>query len=206
MAKVTHPSMRRARDSSVQRPEPQSYTVEDETGAHSESYADPEATMQEVPAFVPPVPEEIKREPMLVDSPQPAAEAKTERKSMLEDLIFLGRASKDVDIGGHNFVITTLTHREHNDLMKQLYKFGDGADLFTLRTLTLAFALKSVNGTPLEEMHMPLEEEEKFSSDFDKKLGIIDTMQMNVVTKLYDAYNELADSVDKNLQGEEVKN
>ena len=191
MPKVTHPSMRRARDSSVQRPAPQSYVVEDETGAHSESYANSDAKVQEAPAFVPPVPEEIKREPMLVDSP---------------DLIFLGRASQDVEIGGHKFVITTLTHREHNDLMKQLYKFGDGADLFTLRTLTLAFALKSVNGTPLEEMHMPLEEEEKFSTDFDKKLSIIDTMQMNVVTKLYDAYNELADSVDKNLQGEEVKN
>ena len=194
MVKISHPSMRRARDNYVQEGStPESYMVEDATAIDNSN--------SQVSFVTPPIgpPEEIKRE-HIVDPPKP--EVEPEVKNILNDLIFLGSASKYVNIGTHRFKISTLTHREHNLLMKELYKFGDGADLFTMRTLTLAFALRAVDDTPLENLPMPNE----YDSDFDKKMAIIDSMQMNVVTKLYDTYNELSDEVDENLLGEEIKN
>lgn len=175
--------MRRARDIPVSNAP--SYVVEDET--NSEEYIADELPVEQINTKV----------------VEPIKAPETTNKNILESLIFLGSSSKDVDIGGHKFKISTLTHREHNHLMKELYKFGEGADLFTLRTLTLAFALKTVDNTPLENMALPDEEQ---LTPFAKKLAIIDSMQMNVIAKLYNEYNDLLKDVDSKVNGPEIKN
>ncbi len=176
--------MRRARDIPVSNAP--SYVVEDETSNEKN------------------ITEEMPIEPVHSKVVDPIRAPEVANKDMLESLIFLGSSSKDVEIGGHKFKISTLTHREHNHLMKELYKFGEGADLFTLRTLTLAFALKTVNNTPLENITLP--DEEQYLTSFAKKLAIIDSMQMNVIAKLYNEYNDLLKDIDDKVNGQEIKN
>jgi len=182
MAKMTHPSMRRAGEKSVQTKAPKAYVVEDASSDKLDEQLKDFEQPKEVQQFESSVP--------------------PERKKKLESLVFLGKLSKDVKIMDHTFTLQTLTNKENNDIMKALYVFGDGADLFTIRVLTLANALKAVNGEPLGAIEIDGE----FESDFHKRIAIIDDMQLLVIEKLYDAYNELLEECDKLVGGgEEIK-
>lgn len=198
---ISHPSMQRAGDISNQKsqPETETYVVKDET--HLEA-TNPLEGQEQIHYSAGPVgPPEVIPSPV---STPPVVESPN--KDMLESLIFLGLITKEVEIGVFKFSITTLTHREHNLLMKELYKFGDGADLFTIRTLTLAHSVKLVNDVLLEDLPLSDKEESRLETKFDKKLAIIDSLQMSVVEKLFDAYTELSNQSDSLLDGEQVKN
>ncbi len=138
--------------------------------------------------------------PIIVGTDRP--EVSTERRGLLESLIFLGSASKTVDLGGCKFKLSTLSNQEHNQLVKELYRFGAAADVLVVRTLTLALALKTVNDVLLEDL--PTDQE--YDSVVAKKSAIVDSMQQKVVSKLYDEYEQLVESVDKQLSGPEIKN
>ena len=202
---ISHPSMVRVRDTSDQNPPKQEYVVDDATDQLENkpvTEADEGSVIYTGPGgFAPPGPPEVMPSPVS-NPPQPIVTD----KNMLESLIFLGKISDEVEISGFKFDISTLTHREHNLLMQELYKFGDGADLFTIRTLTMAHAVKKVNGKLLEEFVLEPEQEDLLETNFDKKLAIIDSMQMTVVEKLFDAYTELTNKSDSSLDGEKVKN
>lgn len=207
---ISHPSMQRAGDISNQKsqPETETYVVKDET--HPEA-TNPLGNQEQVhysaagpigpPVGRPMGPPEIIPSPV---STSPAVESPN--KNMLESLIFLGRINEEVEIGEFKFGVATLTHGEHNSLMQELYKIGDSVGLFTMRTLTLAHAVKSVNDTPLEDLPLSEEEEARLETKFDKKLAIIDGLQMNVVERLFDVYNALIEKSDSLLDGEQVKN
>jgi hypothetical protein len=124
--------------------------------------------------------------------------------------LFLGSAKREVTIGKIKFEISTLTQRENSELVKELYKVSDGADLFVIRALTLAYAIKYVNNVPFDEVPLSsFEEEAKFSTALEKKIHILEKMQKNIVEKLHDEYINLVDNSDKALEGdggEQLKN
>lgn len=120
----------------------------------------------------------------------------------LENLIFMGRHSKEIELAGHKFEISTLTHRENNDVMGELVNFGDAADLFTIRVLTLAHALKKIDGICLNDIDI----NEDFSSNYHKRMTIVDNLQLALVEKLYKSYEELVKESNDIIEGETVKN
>lgn len=190
---IEHPSMRRAKENPNPQPKRETYVVED---------ASQEQSTQPLPEM--PVPQHI----VSGQAPAPAAPAPSQQtpeipnRSLIEELLFLGQASKEVEIGKLKFKLYTLTHDENTQLMKQLYNFGDGADLFTIRSLTLAHAVKSVNDMPFES----LEVEGQFETDYDKKLAILGKMQRSVVEKLHDAFTELTEEADEAVSSDAIKN
>jgi hypothetical protein len=163
-------------------PQQQTYIVDDATGASEQT------TEDEMKQFEEQAPKEMPKEELQIDK-------------RLEDLLFLGKITKEIEILGHKFKISTLSHREHNDIVKQLYKFGDSADLFTIRVITLANVLKTVDDTPLSEMQATGD----FESEFSKRSFIIDGMQLGVVERLYDEYNKLLKESDTLVSGEVIK-
>ena len=132
----------------------------------------------------------------------PPAPKPAKHTSMLEDLLFLGRSTEQVKVGEILFDISTLTQKETSELMKRVYASEDASDLFTIRVLTLAYAVKEVNGTPLEDVDVG---DVSYGSDFEKKLDILMNMQKNVVEKLHDAYLDLVEKSDGLLDDPEAR-
>lgn len=186
---VSHPSMRRAKtEPKKETPPKQVYVVENATNQVDIVEANEQAAMQ-------------KKQQEVTES--------TKSTSLIEDLLFLGRARKEVAIGKLKFEISTLTQNESAELMKEIYRTKDGADLFAVRSLTLSYAIRSVNNIEFDEV--PLEstqEEAEFETARDKKMAILGKMQKNVVEKLHEEYVELVENSENALEGsgEEVKN
>lgn len=185
---IDHPSMRKAKTVSKQAsPESKSYVVEN---------ADAEQVpINPIPAeLINPVPQQTEKDP---DIPRPFVD------NILEDLIFLGHATKEVEIGNLTFTIATLTHKDNTSLMRDIYNTGEGADLFTIRTITLSYALTAVNGILLEDI--PLDEsidESEIETPLGKKRAIINRMQRGVIEKIHDEYVKLSDGADASLSQE----
>lgn len=192
---VSHPSMRRAkmeqRQSTTQKPEV--YVVDN---ADSVSQSANEDILS--------VNERASEEKAKI------VKVETETRNLLEALLFAGRATRKVEISGLKFEISTLTQKENSDLVKELYKASDGADLFIIRAITMAYAIKSVNGVPFDEVPLgSIQEEAQFETALDKKLYLLEKMQKNVVEKLHDEYIDLVDKSEVILEkdsGQALKN
>ena len=193
MSPLEHPSMKRAKVVSKQAAptavNEQHYVVDDATRPQELYNPIPENVMNAAP----------EQEPEVESYDAPFID-------ILESLIFLGKAGRDVELGGLTFRLNTLTHKDNTALMKSIFNIGDSADVFTIRTLTLAYAMDSINGMRLEDI--PLNDRidlSKINSPFDKKMAIINSMQRNIVERLHDEYVELVDETDSSLTEDNLK-
>jgi hypothetical protein len=189
---VAHPSMRRAKvePKKNKMPEPEVYVVENETEQPHENVDILAANEQAI----------IHKSELPTPTPSP----RKNETSLLEDLLFLGCAKKEIEIGKIKFEISTLTQKENSELVKELYKASDGADLFIIRAITLAYAIKHINGVPFDEVPLAsMEEEAQFETVLSKKLYILEKMQKNIIEKLHDEYVGLVENSDKALGGDE---
>jgi hypothetical protein len=201
MANLTHPKMMRGRESpKTTANAPQSYVVEDMT--HNMPDEDLDRKLAE---FEGKTTDNANERPVERPVP-PAVETKVptdkDRVKALENLIFIGRHTKEVDLGGHKFELGTLTHRENNDIVAELMNLGDAADLFTVRVLTLAYALRKIDGVELDDMPIDLE----FNDRMHKRMTIIDYLQLGVVERLHKAYEEMVKESTESVFGEKIKN
>ena len=187
MVKITHPTMGKGAGTNVSKAIP-SYTVEDATSIPN----NPKTIDEHIKKF------EASPEPPPVEAPPRPSNP---NKAKLESLLFIGRLTTEVDLYDHKFEISSLTNKEHSQMVKELYKFGDGADLFTIRVLTLANALRSIDSVPLDDVACDGE----FPSPYYRRMAILDNMQLSLVEKLYEAYSVLIAEVDEASQGEEIK-
>lgn len=195
MAKITHQEMRRGQDVSQSVPQTQNYVVDDMSNADSQQ----QALDQRLAAF-----EEAQKQDQQVLVPQVKTEVVVpkEDKKKLEKIIFMGRHSKIVKVAEHEFEMSTITHRENNEIMTRLMRIGEAADLFTIRVLTLAFALRAIDGIKINLIDI----EGTFSTDLDHNVALIDNMQLGMVERLYAAYEELVKESDQLVYGEAIKN
>ena len=180
--KITHPSMKNE-------------TKNENIGAEQQVFVVDDPTLPVVEQSPGPV-----SAPVVFETSMPPI--KKELKGNLENLIFLGKVEKEIELAGVKFEISTLTHAEHNLLMKQIYTFGSEADMIIVRTLTLAQALRKIDGVPVESIDI----DQEFDSVYKKKIFIVERMQMSLVDKLYDVYNTLVSDSDDLLEGKEIKN
>lgn len=150
--------------------------------------------------------------PVVQDTPPQAAASKQssmltpELKRKAESLIFFGKLTKDVEIAGHKYQLSTLTSREQTEILKALYSVADAADLFTVRSYTLANALKSVDGISIDEADV-FEDEgpDTFPSKFHRRVAVLDNMQLMIIEKLYNDYNELIKESESMVNGTLIK-
>ena len=167
----------------VEKKQPESFVVDDAS-------AELESKLQEFMA-PPPVPEH-----------QPLAEAQTKKDNkLLEDLIFVGKSSETVTIGNHTFEISTLSNKEHVEMLKFLVSVDPEPNVLIIRNVSLAAALRKIDGNPVSEF--PIHEE--FSSDLSKKLYIVEHLQFAIIEKLWSVYEELAEKTKQVVSGDLIK-
>lgn len=179
MAKIEHNSMRSVKDPGPGVVGPQTYVVDDASNLEER------ISQFEAPA-APPV-QAVETKPVSKD---------------LEKLIFIGRVTSEVDISGSKFELGTLLNKEQDEIVKMLYTFTNPGDLFAVRSLTLAHALKSVDGMSLDDIQVGGD----FESDFKRRVEIINCLQVSVVEQLFTEYEKLLGNVDKSVEGDEIKN
>ena len=120
-------------------------------------------------------------------APQPAVP--TPLQTDLRQLVFVGKLSEDVVVGGFTFALTTLTSKENNDaLQRSRYVPGDLHTMGVLRIAVLARAIESVNGVPLESLYQGGNEK---LSIMDRRETVIGNWQQAFMTDLWMKYNDL---------------
>lgn len=124
---------------------------------------------------------------------------------LLESLIYTGRIVKSVEVNGLVFELSTLSNKEHFDIVVRMHGFTDNpVQIYTAKCLFLSHAIKKIDGNDFSDIAVP----GVFKDIVDKKLFIIDEMQYSVVDALYNEYSKLAqtklDFGEK--KGEEIKN
>ncbi|MFA5023437.1 MAG: hypothetical protein WC523_00570 [Patescibacteria group bacterium] len=185
MTKITHSNMRGGSPVPTTVPQTTNYVVEDFSSTQdsvdqrlAEFESEPEQGQPVAPRFI-----------------------DTESQKKLESLIFMGKFTKEFDIAGHKFELSTLTHKENNDIVLALMKIGESANLFNIRVLTLANAIRTIDGAPLVSFC-----NEGALSDFEKKSFVIDQMQLALVERLYSAYESMIKESDEIIYGDKIKN
>ncbi len=120
---------------------------------------------------------------------------KPETKKKLEILLGIGRETRDVNIDGVIFSLQTLKDHEIEELTKLPRLFDEGSDkikestavefLFHLRRVTLGYSLFSIDGSPTDQV---LE-----VNDFDSKVDALKDLDNNLISRLFNVYEELRD-------------
>lgn len=178
--RITHDTMRVTKDLS-KKSQPQTFIVDDTSNDEVD---------QRLAQFEAPV------------KPQVTAVETKPMSKMLEKLVFIGRASRKVEIDESVFELCTLLNKEQDQIVKTIYQFKDPGDLFAVRSLTLAHALKSIDGVSLNDVDI----EGDFESDFHKRIEIISCLQLSVVEKLFAEYEKMLGDSEKATDGKEIKN
>lgn len=193
MTKIAHPQMGRgaAKSMPTQQSTTKTFVVEDFSDSDLKEFekeAEPKTEEFKVAQ------EEVRPAPELTDDQKA-------KRALLEDLIFNGRMSREVEIANKKYTIKTLTSKEHNTLMKKLMSIGDAADLLTVRNTTLAIALEKINDYSLDYFV----DEVAQKDSFDQKIDIVSSMQLSIIERLWKEYNKLLVENNELVSGEELK-
>lgn len=140
---------------------------------------------------------------------QPASTQDTNTKMKLADLSGLcnfGMIEDEINIGGFNFKLRTLTAKEQEECLACIsgYNLTSLALAAALQNQTLTRALVSVNSVPIEKLPHSLDIKEGDSL----RLAIIGSFQDALKRKLYDFYQSLSEKSDnlvKELSAEDLK-
>lgn len=122
-------------------------------------------------------------------------------KKLLEKLIFIGRNSSTFSFCDHEFEISTLSNKESNDVIRKLVNIGNG-DIFVARIYTLAYAIRKIDNILFDDVEV----DSDFDNSFDKKVYVLDNMQLSLIEKLYEKYESLVKDTEKSVYGENIKN
>jgi hypothetical protein len=106
----------------------------------------------------------------------------------LKDLVFLGRNTAEVEIGGYKFKIATLTNSEKRVVIRELASRGKEMASY-VQACTLAMSIQSINDVPLKDIYEGGEDREY--TDYENCLLYVDTWQSILVNKLFLEYEKL---------------
>lgn len=107
----------------------------------------------------------------------------------LKELIYYGSLSKTVELEGFYFQIKTLSNKEGREISKRFVKMSDELRLSDSNTITLAYAIRNINGlTPREAYREIFEKECDTDSEFDACFEILSNLNINLVSRLMDEY------------------
>ncbi len=120
----------------------------------------------------------------------------------LKDLIFLGRVEKSVICGDCSFLMKSLTAEDQKNMVAKVMRMPEDIRLLNAKIVSVAFAVDKINGIPLEDL---AEDNGEKLDTYDKKISVIQNLQLSVVNKLFKNYEELLDESSSKIEIEEVK-
>ncbi len=120
----------------------------------------------------------------------------------LKSLIFLGALTETIKIGGFSFEVSTLTTTQQRDVMRTIMSEGGVQErMLDIKPLTMAYAVTSVNGVPLEDL---CEDPDQVTIE-GKRLKVMMQMQSVVIERLYQVYDALVTRSGKDVGIELLK-
>jgi hypothetical protein len=119
----------------------------------------------------------------------------------LRDLVFLGKLTETVNIAGFKFVVTTLSASQQRDIMHEVMSADQNQRLLDVKPITVSYVIDTINGVPLESLC----EDDNLTDEFDRRLNVVMSMQASVVERVYQVYEGLVRSSNKEIGLEDLK-
>lgn len=117
----------------------------------------------------------------------------------LEDLIFLGRVEKVINIGSFTFKISSLTNQEQDEVNIFLMSLSDEQRVLQLKRVIIAQCLRSINNIAFEKtLNIP-------SPTMDDKCNFLAKLQSAVVDQIFDGYTKLITESKEVISSENIK-
>ena len=130
--------------------------------------------------------------------------------SLINQVIFLGKLTKEVEIQGMKFEIKTLTEEESREIVERLFRIPEASRMACIRSMTLAKAIDKIGGYDFTEIVTSLLQEENKEINFKtidtKKNEIVLKLQTSVTNDLFAEYEKLIQKKEESSGGAEVKN
>jgi hypothetical protein len=115
----------------------------------------------------------------------------------LENLIFLGRNTRDVEVGDYVFTISTISSKEQDVIFKKALELSEEDRSIFFKKALLASSLRKINGKSIE---LYLEE-----GSFEEKLELVGELQITVFDFLMFHFEEITSEAVKLLKVENLK-
>lgn len=115
----------------------------------------------------------------------------------LEDLIFLGASTRDVQIGDFTFTLGTLSAREQDEIFREAIKLPETERVFFFKKAILACSIKKING---KNMSSYIDE-----VDVSSKINIVMSLQQSVFDYLFSEVDKLTEETSKSLTEDNLK-
>jgi hypothetical protein len=122
----------------------------------------------------------------------------------LRELLFLGAATKDVEIDGFIFTLHSLSNEENRSVLKKMLVMEDEDRLVDANIYYVAESLRKINHLEIHEAYSEIFEEEPSGTRFDMSLKILSSMSMHMGGTLIKAYFDLSEESKKILSLEET--
>ena len=121
--------------------------------------------------------------------------------SDLRNLILLGRLVKEVNIGGFEFKISSLSANDQAEIVRALMKADDIDRILYSKVVALSYSIKEINSVPLSE----LSKESEGDNYIEKNMSFILDMQSTLVDKIFLEYEEIMKESSKEVGFDPVK-
>lgn len=130
--------------------------------------------------------------------------------NLINEVIFLGKLTKEVEIQGMKFEIKTLTEEESRSVVEKLFRIPEASRMACIRSMTLSKAIDKIGGYDFTEIASSvLQEEGKEVNDRTvefKKNEIVLKLQTSVTNDLFAEYEKLIEKKEEASGGSEIKN
>jgi hypothetical protein len=138
---------------------------------------------------------------------EPVMQKEQEKENDLRSLIELGCVTDTVTIDDKVFELSTIHSSKKLELAGYLNGENPSTEmLFNFNIKTLASAINSVNGVPLENFHPKFKNGATPEAIDQLRCEIISSMQSPVIGKLLTFYNEISERSETQYDAKQVKN
>ncbi len=115
----------------------------------------------------------------------------------LEDLIFLGASTRDVQIGDFTFTLGTLSAREQDEIFREAIKLPETERVFFFKKAILACSIKKING---KNMSSYIDD-----ADINSRINVVMSLQQSVFDYLFSEVDKLTEETSKSLTEDNLK-
>jgi hypothetical protein len=115
----------------------------------------------------------------------------------LEDLIFLGASTRDVQIGDFTFTLGTLSAREQDEIFREAIKLPETERVFFFKKAILACSIKKINGKNMSSYIDDV--------DINSRINVVMSLQQSVFDYLFSEVDKLTEETSKSLTEDNLK-
>ena len=115
----------------------------------------------------------------------------------LEDLIFLGSSTRDVQLGDFTFTLGTLSAREQDEIFRESIRLPEVERVFFFKKAILACSIKKINGKNMSSYIV--------ESDITSKINLVMSLQQSVFDYLFSEVDKLTEETSKSLTEDNLK-